>query len=81
MRNSPAARFARILERIFGVIPIQLIANTRIATAARLLRETARSVSDIAHVCGFYDHSAFTRAFRAGTSVTPTQFCTSGKAK
>ena len=70
----PAGRFARIIKRIFGVTPIQLIAKTRIAAASRLLRETDRSVAEIAHECGFYDHSAFTRAFRAVTSVTPTQF-------
>ena len=70
----PAARFARIIKRIFGITPIQLIAKTRIAAASRLLRETDRSVAEIAHECGFYDHSAFTRAFRAVTSVTPTQF-------
>ena len=70
----PTARFARLIKRIFGVTPTQLIAKTRIATASRLLRETDRSVAEIAHECGFYDHSAFTRAFRAVTSVTPTQF-------
>ena len=70
----PAARFARIIKRIFGVTPIQLIAKTRIAAASRLLRETDRSVAEIALECGFYDHSAFTRAFRAVSSVTPTQF-------
>lgn len=70
----PAARFARIIKRIFGVTPIQLIAKTRIAAASRLLRETDLSVATIALECGFYDHSAFTRAFRAVTGVTPTQF-------
>ena len=70
----PPARFARIIKRVFGVTPIQLIAKTRIAAASRLLRETDRSIAEIAHECGFYDHSAFTRAFRAVTSVTPTQF-------
>lgn len=70
----PPARFARIIQRIFGITPIQLIAKTRIAAAARLLRETERSVAEIALACGFYDHSAFTRAFRAVTSVTPTDF-------
>ena len=72
--NLPPARFARIIKRIFDVSPIQLIAKTRIAAASRLLRETDRPVAEIAHECGFYDHSAFTRAFRAVTSVTPTQF-------
>jgi AraC-like DNA-binding protein len=70
----PAARFARIIKRIFGITSIQLIAKTRLAAASRLLRETDRSIAEIAHECGFYDHSAFTRAFRAVTSVTPTQF-------
>lgn len=70
----PAARFTRIVKRIFGVTPIQLITKTRIAAASRLLRETRRSVAEIALECGFYDHSAFTRTFRAVTSVTPTQF-------
>ena len=70
----PTARFARIIKRIFGVTPIQLIAKTRIAAASRLLLETDRPVAEIAHECGFYDHSAFTRAFRAVTSVTPTHF-------
>ena len=70
----PAARFARIIKRIFSVSPIQLIAKTRIAAASLLLRESDRSVAEIAHACGFYDHSAFTRAFRAVVGVTPTQF-------
>ena len=70
----PAARFARIVKRIFGVSPIQLISKTRLAAAARLLRETDRHVADIALECGFYDHSAFTRAFRAVVGVTPVQF-------
>ena len=70
----PAARFARIIKRIFGITPSQLVAKTRIAAASRLLRETDRSIAEIAHECGFTDHSAFTRAFRAVTSVTPTHF-------
>ena len=70
----PPARFARLIKRIFGVTPVQLIAQTRIAAASRLLRETDRPVAEIALECGFYDHSAFTRAFRAVVGVTPTQF-------
>ena len=70
----PPARFARIIKRIFGVTPIQLIAKTRLAAASRFLRETDRPVAEIALECGFYDHSAFTRAFRAVVGVTPMQF-------
>jgi PAS domain S-box-containing protein len=67
-------RFARLIKRIFRLTPHQLITQTRLTTAAHQLRETRRSVADIASACGFYDHSAFTRAFRAVTGLTPTQF-------
>ncbi len=76
----PAARFARIIKRIFGITPNQLIAKTRIAAASGLLRNTNRPIIEIALECGFSDHSAFTRAFRALTGVTPTQFRESGRA-
>ena len=66
-------RFARLMKRFFGLTPSQFIAKTRIAAASRLLRETDQSVADIALACGFYDHSAFTRSFRAMTGATPTQ--------
>ncbi len=73
-------RFARLIKRIFRLTPSQLITQTRLAAAAQLLTETDRSVADIALACGFYDHSAFTRAFRSATGRTPTEFRTgSGK--
>lgn len=67
-------RLARLMKRFFGLTPSQFITKTRIAAASRLLRETDQSIADIALACGFYDHSAFTRAFRAVTGVTPTRF-------
>lgn len=70
----PAARFVRIIKRIFGITPVQLITKTRIAAGSQALRDPDRTVADIAHKCGFSDHSAFTRAFRAATGVTPTEF-------
>jgi PAS domain S-box-containing protein len=67
-------RFARLIKRIFRLTPSQLITQTRLAAAAQLLTDTDRSVADIALACGFYDHSAFTRAFRSATGRTPTEF-------
>jgi AraC-like DNA-binding protein len=69
----PPHRFARVMKRLFGVTPTQFIAKTRVTLASRLLRETEQSVASIAQTCGFYDHSAFTRAFRRLTGSTPTQ--------
>ncbi len=72
----PAVRFARLIKRIFRLTPSQLITQTRLAAAAQLLTETQSSVAEIAVQCGFYDHSAFTRAFRSATGRTPSQFRT-----
>ena len=68
-----AARFARIVKRVHGISPMQLITKTRITAGSRLLRETDASIAEIALDCGFSDHSAFTRAFRAVTGVSPTE--------
>jgi AraC-like DNA-binding protein len=70
----PAHRLARLIKRFFGITPSQFIAKARITAASRLLRETDNSVADIALSCGFYDHSAFTRAFRKVTGTTPSHF-------
>lgn len=73
-------RFARLIKRIYRMTPNQLILQTRLNMAARLLAETAQPISQIAQACGFYDHSALTRAFRMATFLTPTQFRTSKRA-
>ncbi len=70
----PAARFARLIKRVYGLTPSQLITKTRLAAASRLLRETALSVAEVALESGFTDHSAFSRAFRAAIGVTPSEF-------
>ena len=67
-------RLARLTKRLFGLTPTQFITKTRIATASRLLRETQKSIAEIAQASGFYDHSAFTRAFRSATGVTPSLY-------
>jgi AraC-like DNA-binding protein len=70
----PPVRFARLIKRLFRTTPSQLISHTRLAAASRWLEESQKPVAEIAHACGFYDHSAFTRAFRAATGLTPSQF-------
>jgi PAS domain S-box-containing protein len=69
-----AARFARLVKRVHGISPMQLITKTRITAGARLLRETKSGVAEIALDCGFADHSAFTCAFRAVTGLSPTEY-------
>ncbi|MDX1970672.1 MAG: AraC family transcriptional regulator [Planctomycetaceae bacterium] len=72
--NLSSQRLARLIKRLFGLTPSQFITKSRIAAASRMLRESDQSISEIALACGFYDHSAFTRAFRSATGTTPTGF-------
>lgn len=67
-------RCARLIKRLFGTTPGQLIMRTRLAAAERRLIESAQSVAEIALECGFYDHSAFARTFKAATGLTPTEY-------
>ncbi len=68
------AKFARLIHRFFDLTPSQFLTQTRLTAAARLLRETDLDVSEIAHECGFYDHSAFSRAFHSAMGVTPSAY-------
>lgn len=72
-RLSPV-RFGRLIKRIFRLTPSQLIQQTRLAAASRLLAETTHSVAEVAVACGFYDHSAFSRAFRSATGHAPREY-------
>lgn len=67
-------RLARLTKRLFGLTPSQFITKCRVAAASRMLCDPDQSVAGIAHACGFYDHSAFTRAFRSATGITPSEF-------
>jgi AraC-like DNA-binding protein len=63
-----------LTKKLFGLTPSQLIVKTRITIASRLLRETNLSVAAIAQQCGYSDQSAFTRAFRQASGVTPLEY-------
>jgi AraC-like DNA-binding protein len=71
--NMSVAQIERYFLRIFHLTPRQMIIQTRVDAASRLLKGGA-SVAEIAQACGYGDHSAFTRQFKATTGVTPTQY-------
>lgn len=68
------AQLERHMLRIFDLTPKQLIMKTRLEAATRLLKEQTRSISEIAHACGYTDHSAFSRQFKATTGLSPTEY-------
>ncbi len=64
----------RLVFEAFHVTPKQLLMKRRIDKACQMLEETSVSITDIAAACGYADHSAFSRQFRAATHMTPAQY-------
>jgi len=69
--------FHRVFRGMVGETPLELIRRLRMERAAwRLTRSTggAGGITDIAFDAGYETHEAFTRAFRACYSTSPTGF-------
>jgi AraC family transcriptional regulator len=72
-------------HRIFGAVSGETLNSftirLRLEKAARLLRYSGKSLTDIALDCGFSSSATFSRAFRSGYDTSPSQFRKSGKIK
>jgi AraC family transcriptional regulator len=69
-----AFHFARAFKASMGIAPAAWIRLRRLTVAQRLLQDATRSVSDVAAAVGYDSPSRFSRAFRALTGKTPSQF-------
>lgn len=67
------AQIERYFDKIFHLTPRQMLLKTRLDAASELLAGDL-SITDIATRCGYNDHSAFTRQFKATVGVTPSQY-------
>jgi AraC-like DNA-binding protein len=66
-RSAFAERFASLL----GCGPIQYLADWRMHRAAQLLRESPRSVAQVAAEVGYESEAAFSRAFKRRHGISP----------
>jgi AraC-like DNA-binding protein len=64
----------RLVFEVFQVSPKQLLMKRRIDKACQLLEDTSMSITELSVACGYADHSAFSRQFRAATHMTPMQY-------
>lgn len=60
--------------RAAGVSWRQLVAERRMATAGRLLRDSQRNIADIALAVGYAESASFIRGFRRHFGMTPQRY-------
>lgn len=61
----------RLTHRTLGLPPRAILQRLRVEHAVRLMGTTSMTMGEIAHACGFYDQSSFTRQFRSILGLPP----------
>lgn len=68
------SQFERKFKDLFQLSPQHYIIEIRLNMACKLMVTTEQTISQIAHDCGFYDHSHFTRQFVKRFGITPREY-------
>ena len=66
--------FCRVFKQTTGMSPLQFVTRERISRAQQLIRETSRSLIEIALDVGYTSPSHFAQVFRRVAGMTPTDF-------
>ena len=67
-------QFMKTFKQVAGMTLVAYLNHVRLANAARLLRETNRSIADIASEAGFSEQSYFDKLFKRAFGRTPKEF-------
>jgi AraC family transcriptional regulator len=68
--------FSREFKQATGMSPLQYVRRERITRAQQLIRETSRSLIEVALEVGYTSPSHFAKVFRRVTGTTPKAFRT-----
>lgn len=67
-------QFMKTFKKVAGMTFVSYLNHIRLSQGIRLLRDTNRSIADIASQVGFADQSYFDRRFKAAFGQSPRQF-------
>lgn len=67
-------QFSNITKRLTGYAPAQYLHRVRFDKSCELLRETERSVTEIAFECGYASSQYFSETFKKQASLTPSEY-------
>lgn len=69
------AQLERLFVQLYRLGPRQWLARLRLEAAmVRLAAPEEPSIADVAHACGYADHSAFTRQFKRVVGMSPREW-------
>lgn len=70
-----------IFKEYFDSTPAAYIKSQRLLSACRLLTQTRLPVNEVARKCGIPDYNYFTKQFKSGIGVTPSEYRKNGNKK
>ncbi|GAB3454214.1 AraC family transcriptional regulator [Massilia terrae] len=69
------SRVERLFQKVFHQSPRQLLLQCRLSAARTLIEQKpGTKIAEIAYECGYTDHSAFSRQFKAYAGMSPTEY-------
>lgn len=66
--------FCHLFKRLMGISPHQYVIQQRVERAKLLLKQSDRSIADIALECGFGNQSHLTKQFKKQYGLTPKKY-------
>ena len=72
--NLSVSQFERVFRANFGTTPVKFINRFRVHQACVMLQRTNHTITQIAHDCGFCDHSHLSREFVRIMGKSPGQY-------
>ncbi len=64
----------RVFKKVYKHSITEAISRQRLIRAKYLLKNSVKTIAEIANICGYEDDSYFCRVFRKQMSISPTQF-------